>query len=87
MVPRGALLALLGLATLLPIAIVLVVGTSLLFAGLNDPAAARVLNGVALGLSLLWVLGLIGLTIALALEALGQRDGVHEEQIGNEHHE
>jgi hypothetical protein len=83
-VPRGALLALLGLATLLPIAIVLVVGTSLLFSGLNDPVAARALSGVALALGLLWVLGLIGLTIALALDVLARKEGAHEERIGDE---
>ena len=84
MVPRGALLALLGLATLLPIAIVLVVGTSLLFSGLNDLAAARVLSGVALALGLLWVLCLIGLTVALALDALGRKDAADEERIREE---
>jgi len=83
-VPRGALIALLGLATLLPIAIVLVVGTALLFAGLNDPAVARALNGVALALGLFWILCLIGLTIALALDALGRKDATQEERIGDE---
>ncbi|HWB08719.1 MAG TPA: hypothetical protein VG826_05830 [Pirellulales bacterium] len=78
------MLALLGLATLLPIAIVLVVSTSLLFSGLNDAGAARVLNGVALALGLLWLLGLVSLTIALALDALGRRDAGHEERIRDE---
>jgi hypothetical protein len=85
-VPRGALIALLGLTTLLPIAIVLVVGTSLLLSGLHDAAAARALNGVALALGLFWILCLIGLTIALAFDALGRREGAADE-VGDDQHD
>jgi hypothetical protein len=71
-------------ATLLPVAIVLVVGTSLLLAGLNDAAAARVLNGVALALGLVWIVCLIGLTIALTIDALGRRETGPEDRTGDE---
>ena len=80
-VARGALVVLLSLTALLPIAIVLVVGTSALFAGLNDAVAARALNGVALALALVWVLSVIGLTIALAVDALSRRDAASLEDI------
>jgi hypothetical protein len=83
-VARGALVALLSLATLLPIAIVLVVGTSALFAALNDPTVARALNGVALALGIAWVFSLIGLTVALALDALVSQDTNRFERVGED---
>lgn len=84
MVARGALVVLLSLTILLPIAVVLVIGTSALFAALNDAGAARALNGVALALALVWVLSVIGLTITLALDALARRDAAILENIKEE---
>lgn len=81
MVPRGALVALLGVAVLLPIAIVLSMGTSLLFAGLNDAAVARVMNGVALALGLVWLLSLIALTLVLSIYAIYRDNTTHGEQL------
>lgn len=81
MVARGALVALLCLTTLLPIAIVLVVGTAALFAALNDLGAARALNGVAVALGLAWILSLVGLTIAMALDTLARRDRANLDDI------
>jgi hypothetical protein len=83
-VPRGALVALLCIAVLLPIAIVLAMGTSLLFTGLNDAPVARVMNGVALALGLLWLLSLIALTLALSLDAASRGNTARGEQLDEE---
>ena len=75
MIPRGFLWALLAAAVLLPIAVMLLVATSLLFAGLQDVAVARALNGGAFVLGLLWVLDLVALVLALTVEAISRSRG------------
>lgn len=85
-VARGALVVLLCLTTLLPIAIVLVIGTSALFAALNDVGAARALNAVAVALGLAWILSLVGLAIALAVDALARHDRANLENINEDDH-
>lgn len=69
MIPKGTLVALVGGAALLPVAISVVLATGFLFASLQDAVAARILNGVALGLGLLWVIDLIGLVLLLGFDA------------------
>ena len=73
-VPKGLLFVLVAAATLLPIAITLVIATSFLFAGFQDAAVVRVLNGVALTAGLLWVLDLVGLVVLLSLDSLVRTD-------------
>ena len=55
---------------LLPIAILLVVAVAGLLSGMQDAAGAWVMNRVALGLGIVWVLGLIALLLALAVHSL-----------------
>jgi hypothetical protein len=42
------------------------------------------LNGVALALGMLWVLTLIGLTLALALDALNRSDLPRDDRVEEE---
>jgi len=76
--PKACLTILVAGAILLPIAITLVAATAFLFNGLQDLGMARVLNGVAIGLGLLWTLDLAALTVVLGIDALmragGERD-------------
>jgi hypothetical protein len=57
-------------ALLLPAAIVLVVAVAGLLSGMNDAGGAYVMNRVALGLGIVWILELIALLLALALNSL-----------------
>lgn len=77
-VPKGLLFVLVAAATLLPIAITLVIATSFLFAGFQDTAVVRVLNGVALTAGLLWILVLVGLVVLLSLDSLARPDTTAE---------
>jgi hypothetical protein len=56
-------------AVLLPVGVTLVIATGFLFSGLQDFAAARLLNGVALALGLFWVTDLVALVLLLGLDA------------------
>ncbi|HEX7449679.1 MAG TPA: hypothetical protein VF306_19125 [Pirellulales bacterium] len=55
---------------LLPIAILLVLGTASLLAAMQDAAGAVVLQRVGLALGLVWLLGLIALIVLLGVNAL-----------------
>jgi len=55
---------------LMPIAIVLVVALAALLSAMQDAAGAYFLNRVALGLGIVWVLGLVALLLALAANTL-----------------
>lgn len=70
---RVLALALAGLL-LLPIAIVLVLGTASLLAAMQDAAGAMVLQRIGLALGLIWLVGLIGLLLALGVNAIEARD-------------
>lgn len=70
---RVLALAIAGLL-LLPIAIVLVLGTASLLGAMQDAAGAMVLQRIGLALGLLWLLGLIGLLLALGVNAIDARD-------------
>jgi hypothetical protein len=67
---------------LLPLAIVLAVAVAGLLSAMNDAAGAYVMNRLALGLGIVWVLGLIALLLALAVNSLQEgppRDGAPED--------
>ena len=70
---RVLALAIAGLL-LLPIAIVLVLGTASLLGAMQDAAGAMVLQRIGLALGLIWLLGLIGLVLALGVNAIDARD-------------
>ncbi|HVX15209.1 MAG TPA: hypothetical protein VHC22_28710 [Pirellulales bacterium] len=71
-------------AVLLPVAITLVLATGFLFAGLQDMAAARLLNGFGLGLGLLWLIDLVGLVLLLGFEAAGRAEAEREDHVDEE---
>lgn len=70
---RIVALAVAGLL-LLPIAMVLVLATAQLLAAMQDAAGAAVLQRIGLALGLIWLLGLIGLVLTLAINALDSAD-------------
>ena len=84
MIPRSCLLALVGGAVLLPVAITLVLATGFVFAGMQDPGAARVLNGIALALGLLWVLDLVAMVMLLGFEAARRAEIESERDLEEE---
>ncbi|MGH7136623.1 MAG: hypothetical protein ACREHD_12850 [Pirellulales bacterium] len=73
-ISKGTLIAIAGGAALLPVAISVVLATGFLFASLQDLVAARILNGIALGLGLLWVIDLIALVVLLGFDAAARSD-------------
>lgn len=75
-----------GIAIVLPVAICVVVATGFLFASLQDALAARILNGVALAIALIWVIDLIALVLLLSFDAASRTDS-HADEIGPEEHE
>jgi hypothetical protein len=79
MLLRSAIKWLLTLTLSLPLAqaVLLWVSRGLLVA-LGDEVAARIVDGVTLGVGVLWLVSLVGLVIVLALEAL-QKPTPHEE--------
>lgn len=83
-VSRGVLGVLLAGAVLLPIAILLVVATSFVFAGLQDAVAARALNAGAFVLGLLWILDLVALVLALAVDAVARQHSAAERRSDEE---
>lgn len=85
MIPKGTLVAVAGGAALLPVAISVVLATGFLFASLEDAVAARILNGVALGLGLLWVVDLIALVLLLGFDAAARSDTGGGDIEQNEH--
>ena len=79
---RCAIVTLLVTALLLPIAACVVVAMSALLGSMGDPVGCAVLKWIALGLGVVWVIGLIVLLIAGAVHALveerDEREGNHE---------
>ncbi len=72
-------LAIAGLL-LLPIAILLVLGTASLLTAMQDAAAAVVLQRIGLALGLVWLLGLIALILMLGVNAVGAGDGAERRE-------
>jgi hypothetical protein len=76
-IPKSLLARLLVGLLLLPIAIVLTVALAALLSAMQDAAGAGFLNRAALGMGIVWVLGLVALLLALAANSLtdGSRAG------------
>jgi hypothetical protein len=76
-IPKPVLARLLVGLLLLPIAIVLTVALAALLSAMQDAAGASFLNRAALGMGIVWVLGLVALLLALAANTLadGSRTG------------
>jgi hypothetical protein len=72
LIPQRVTLTLLTAVLLLPIALCVVLGTSALLAAMGDVVGGSVLQRVALGCGMLWVIGLICLVVVLAVN--GTRD-------------
>ncbi len=71
MLPSRTLLYLVVASLALPVVVTVVAGASLLLAGLGDENGAAVLRFVAVATGVVWVLDLVGLVIALAVQSLG----------------
>ena len=62
---------LVAVAGLLPLAIVVLLAAARHLDGMQDAAAASVLDRVALGLGVLWVIDLVCLLLAVGINSLG----------------
>jgi hypothetical protein len=69
-ISQNRLFLLVAPAIVLPIATLLVVALSVLVAKMGDPAGGRVLGWIAVGAGLVWLLDLVCLVLALAVQAL-----------------
>jgi hypothetical protein len=70
LVPHRIVVALIVTALLLPITICVVWGVSSLLVAMGDLAGGGVLQRIALGFGILWVIGLISLLLILAIATL-----------------
>jgi hypothetical protein len=75
----GVTIALVAVALLLPIALIVILGTGALLGSMGDPTAGRVLNWVGLGLGLVWLVNLVALLILQALVSLVAPPDDHSE--------
>lgn len=71
MISRKVLIVLLSAGCVLPVAITLLWAVGRLLLAMQDSAAAVVLDRVALSLGLVWMLALVCLVLAQAINALG----------------
>ena len=71
---RRALSLLLIPTVLLPVGIVTLFVFARFFAVSDDPVSAAVLDGTAIGFTVLWVLGLVALLIGVVLATLQQTE-------------
>jgi hypothetical protein len=62
-------------ATILPVAIVVLLAAARLLGAMQDDAAAAVFDRTALAAGALWAIALVTLLIALAIHALGSGPG------------
>jgi ABC-type transport system involved in multi-copper enzyme maturation permease subunit len=74
-VPTRCVVFLLVAAVGLPIVLCVVGGVAALLSAMGDEAGGAVLARVALGGGILWVVDLIGLLVAQAINAVARHDG------------
>lgn len=74
LLPRWLLFALTAAAVILPVAVCLLAGTSVLLGGMGDAPAKSALGWVALAVGLLWVLSFVALVLVLAICRLAESD-------------
>ena len=70
LVPPGGVMFLLGAAAALPVAVCVVLAVSALLGAMNDTTGSRVLVYVAWSCGVAWVIDLVCLLIAMALNSL-----------------
>lgn len=75
MICRCVLTILVGVACVLPLAIVVVLGVARLLDAMQDAAAATVLDRIALSIGILWGIDLLCLLLAIGVNALGPPPG------------
>jgi hypothetical protein len=75
MISRRALTVLVTVASVLPLAIVVVLAVARLLEAMQDAAAAAVLDRIALGIGILWAIDLVCLLLAIGINALGPPPG------------
>ena len=74
MISRRILTALLLAACVLPVATLVVVAVGRLLGAMADEAGAAALDRIALALGILWVIDLVCLVLAQAINTLGPPD-------------
>jgi hypothetical protein len=74
-ISRRVLTTLVTVAAALPVAIVVLLAAARLLGAMQDDAAARVLDRLALAGGVLWAIDLVALLLALGLNALGSEPG------------
>ena len=80
MIPRRTLAALLGIAVVLPIAICVTLGVAYLLRQMQDTASAGLLDGAAAVEIVLWIVDLICLLLALAVNTFASGSGGSSEK-------
>ncbi|MGD9721783.1 MAG: hypothetical protein AB7O59_05155 [Pirellulales bacterium] len=70
MISRRVLLSLLTVAAIVPVAIVVIVAVGWLLGAMHDEAGAWAAQRVALALGVVWVIDLVCLLVALAINTL-----------------
>ena len=75
MTSRSAVKLLLGFVLGLPILLAVLGWVARLLAAMEDVAAAEVLRDLSTGFSVLWLVSVVGLVIALAVERLEESEG------------
>ncbi|MBX3412214.1 MAG: hypothetical protein KF708_05800 [Pirellulales bacterium] len=81
MVSRRWLIQLVVAALLLPIVICVLAAVGRLLAGMGDATGGAVLDYLALGAGVLWLVDLIALVILLALEAVTRDEQPSDEEL------
>lgn len=74
MTSRSAVKLLLGFVLGLPVVIAVLGWVGGLLGAMEDNAAARILGHLSTGFSVLWLVTVVGLVIALAVEALDESE-------------
>lgn len=81
LVSRRWLIQFVVAALLLPIVICVLVGVGRLLAGMADTAGAAVLDYLALGGGILWLIDLIILVVLLAVDAAAREEHPRDEEL------
>jgi len=81
LVSRRWLIQLLVAAILLPIVICVLVGVARLLAGMADASGAQVLDYLALGVAIVWVIDLLAILILLAIDSVSRGEGPVDDEL------
>ncbi|HID77273.1 MAG TPA: hypothetical protein EYP56_14915 [Planctomycetaceae bacterium] len=83
-IPQRALFFMTAVGLVLPIALAVVLGAASLLAAMADPAGAAALRWVGFGLGVVWVVDLVSLVMAQALNWLSDQNGGHDPRGGSQ---